>query len=115
MPLVDMKEDPYEPVGPSGAECCYPYGLQLHLDADDLEKLGLKTPVAGQEYHITAVGQVVGTHLPAGSEDCACDIQITMLELIPEAPHPGEENETAADEMRERVVTKGGVKSVIGG
>lgn len=112
--LTDMKQDPYEPVGPSGAENPYPYGLCLHFTHEMLEKLNItELPRAGQEYHIMAVGKV--TRVEASIEDepeaeGCMDLQIMMIELAPEAPHPGEENETAADEMKEKVV--GGKVSV---
>lgn len=123
MSLVDMKSDKDESENTGDAAVAgynkpdYPYGLCLNLGQEQLDKLGIKTlPAIGGEFHIKAVGEVTGGSKEAGEDgEASISIQITMLELIPEEPHPGEGNETPADEERERVVTKRGVKTVIGG
>lgn len=123
MSLVDMKsaetsDETYAQPSMEGAEMPeYPYGLCICLRHEQLTKLGIKDlPAPGQEYHINAVGVVTRASKEAGGDaETAIDIQITMLELIPEKPHAGEEKETPADESKERIVNKGGVKTVLGG
>lgn len=120
--LVDMKTtgdtDTYAQPSMDGAEAPeYPYGLCLCLRQEQLDKLGIKNlPAPGQEFHIQAVGVVTRASKEAGGDaETAIDIQITMLDMVPEAPHEGEENETPADEMKERIVVRNGVRTVIGG
>lgn len=123
MNLVDMKsaestDDSYAQPSAMGAEMPeYPYGLCIHLGQEQLTKLGITDlPAPGQEYHINAVGMVTRASKEVGGDaETAIDIQITMLELIPEKPHAGEGKETPADESKERIVNKGGVKTVLGG
>ena len=112
--MVDMKRSAADmksketamAAGPDGEQ--YPYGLCINLDKDELDKLGITTlPPIGCEVHMMCVGTVTrvlqsASQTPMGSdEQTSMAIQITMMSAAVEAPHPGEENETAADEMRE--------------
>lgn len=91
----------------------YPWGLAIRLEQSELDKLGLKTlPQVGSEVHMIAVGKVTGINSNDRSGDkpetCVA-IQITMLEVAPEADHPGEKQETVADENREQArMNRGG-------
>lgn len=119
MKLVDMKrEEEKEPeeVAMSGSMSPYPYGLCIHLDKDEMDKLGItELPSVGMEYHIFAVGQVNSVSQSASDygqgedESSSMGIQITMLQLVPEPPHAGEEKETPAIESKE-VIVKGKVR-----
>lgn len=56
MKLVDLKRSKEEretskPVA-AGIEDRYPYGTRLSLDHDELEKLGMKTPNVGDQFHV---------------------------------------------------------------
>lgn len=65
-------------------EPMYPYGLCLHLDQDQLEKLGITSlPAVGTEMTITAKVFVKGTsaYETQGGKDMTVDLQITDMEI----------------------------------
>jgi len=63
----------------------YPYGLCLHLEDDDLQKLGItQLPPHGSEMKVVAVAKVVGTRtdeMADGEVEGSLRLQITDLEL----------------------------------
>lgn len=65
MKMVSLKltrKDAKEEVGIPPDLPEYPWGTQLHLDEDEMKKLGLKEmPPVGTEYPIEAVCKVIGT------------------------------------------------------
>ena len=67
----------------------YPYGLRLHLDKDELKKLGIKElPDVNDTFHIMAVADVVGTSRSLykdSEESSGIDLQITMMTLSDES------------------------------
>ena len=112
MSLVDMKRTEADmksemdcvPCSPDGSQ--YPYGLNICLDKDELDKLGItKLPEIGAEFHGIFVAQVTrisqSADMNMGDESMSMSLQITMLDIKEEAPHPGEGTETVKDEARE--------------
>ena len=75
-----MTNAPIEAVAPD-----YPYGLCLHLDRDELKKLGFKEmPKVGTEMPITAITKVTRVSQSAvegSDEEASIDLQITDLGL----------------------------------
>ena len=61
----------------------YPYGLCIHLDRDELKKLGMKDlPKVGTEMPITAIAKVTRVSQSAvegADEEASIDLQITDL------------------------------------
>jgi hypothetical protein len=110
--MVDMlREDPDEGAGveslpvPNGG---YSYGLCLHFDKDELDKLGItELPPIGCEVHIVAVGKVTrisqsAAERPGGTDEQTCmDVQITMMSCDVEETEQGAGKETPAEEMKE--------------
>lgn len=108
MALVDMKRsEPDDKAGVAAypvAEGGYPYGLVISLDKDELAKLGItKLPEMGAEFHGLFVACVTRIEQSANEygDHMSMSLQITMLDMKEEPEHPGEGNETAADEARE--------------
>lgn len=107
--LVDMKrpksdDKAGEMALPADEGGQYPYGLCLHLNDEELKKLGIKElPRVGVEFHLMAVAMVTGVSESASEkhQDRNVSLQITMMQVMEEAPHKGEEKETPAAEMRE--------------
>ena len=87
--MVNMKKDPEGKEAPEdvmgGDEEAYPYGLQLHLDDDSLEKLGIKQlPSVGETMELTAKVRVTGTNSNEkqdGDVEGSLRLQITDMEL----------------------------------
>ena len=111
MALVDLKRDKAEkeeeaaeaaPVAASQPD--YGYGLCIHLEDAEIEKLGINPlPGVGTEFHIRAVAIVKGVSERdyGDRKEAGIDLQITMMECEAETYEPGEENETAAQEDAE--------------
>lgn len=63
----------------------YPYGLCIHLDKDELDKLGMKElPKVGTEMPVTAVAKVTRVSQSAvegADEQTSIDLQITDMGL----------------------------------
>ena len=122
MALVDLRltkkerqEEVAEVMSPADMEPEYPYGLCLRLDTDELDKLGVTTlPDAGTEIHIVAIGKVVRVSESASEDnrECGLEIQITQMELTPEAADPGEDYEGARAEKAESQAV-GGANTVM--
>jgi len=67
--MVDMKRTKAEKKArdsakPSSLEDDYPYGHRVHLDHDDMEKLGMDMPQVGDKFHLRA-----HAHVASASED----------------------------------------------
>ena len=75
-----MENAPVEAIAPD-----YPYGLCIHLDRDELKKVGMKElPKVGTEMPITAVAKVTRVSQSAvegADEEASIDLQITDLGL----------------------------------
>lgn len=95
MKPVHMKMEPRDPEKDSTLEKAaqgprYPYGLTIHVDQDELEKLGLDTlPAVGTVCELEGKGKV--TNISASADDSgkrkSLTIQITHLAIDPgEAP-----------------------------
>lgn len=111
--MVDMKytakEKKDEATEMMGKPQDYPWGLAIRLEQEELDKLGIKDlPSVGDEVHINAVGMITGVNQnkQGGETETCVAIQITYLQVLPEAPHSREEKETAADENREHSGTR---------
>lgn len=91
--LVSMKMSKKEAketmVGPATSSDApkYPYGLELRLGNDELEKLGLTEGLkAGTKCTITAEAQVTEyreVERMSGDDSCSMEIQITALAIEP--------------------------------
>lgn len=88
MPMVDMKRPKSKamttaPEVPSNA---YPWGLQIRLENDELDKLKMKLPRVGEEFCLEAMVRVtnVSESQSAGNKgDRAVSLQITKMVLEP--------------------------------
>ena len=83
--MVEMKrKDGYQDSPMAMPE--YPSGLVIHLNKEDLDKLGItKIPTVGDEFSITAeatVSSVMSNDL--GDEDICVCLQICEMECSPE-------------------------------
>ena len=87
--LINMETTPQEAremVKPTPADAPkYPWGLQICLNDDSLEKLGVKTlPAAGTEVTIVAKAVVAGTserQTEGEGTKASMDLQITDLQI----------------------------------
>lgn len=89
MPMVDMKR-PKRKMGTEMAmpmmDSPYPYGLQIRLENDELDKLKFKLPRVGEEFCLEAMVRVtnVSESQSAGNKgDRAVSLQITKMVLEP--------------------------------
>lgn len=89
--LVDMKYTKAEIKAESkemrmGEPPAYPWGLCLHLEKDELDKLGISTlPQVGSEVHFAAVAKVTSVNQSAREgqdENTSVALQITMLAIV---------------------------------
>ena len=87
MAMINMKQKPEREEAPGEIEYeepMYPYGLCIHLDQDQLEKLNItKLPAVGTEMTISAKVFVKGTsaYETQGGKDMTVDLQITDMEI----------------------------------
>ena len=103
--LVDMKRTGADensgatalPVVDSGGQ--YPYGLQVRLEDEDLDKLGIEDlPAVGTEVKGTFTGVITGTQQDANdSANSSMTIQICCLQLAAEVEQAGEPKTAAAE------------------
>lgn len=90
--MISMKRDPQAKPG-SEADCCgpeecdkpaYPWGLQINLESDELDKLGLKQlPAVETVVRITAVATVTSvseTQEQGGDKRRCVTLQITDMD-----------------------------------
>lgn len=121
MKLVDMaysKAELKKQDGPVAAadRDPYPWGLCLHLEKEQLDKLGVKElPEVGSEFHFVAVAKVTSVNHSARQgqdENCSVGLQITMMQIALQesaAEEKSEGKETPAKEARETPsIMKGG-------
>lgn len=107
MPLVDLKmskKDMAEEASPTASQNPYPWGTQLTLDRDELEKLGItKLPAVGDECHIRAVGEItsVSENDSGNGKDRSVRIQIQMMDLRQEEGVEGETEDVASEEAED--------------
>jgi hypothetical protein len=88
MALVDMKmskAEAKEQTEPTSSDLPqYPWGLNLHLDDDELEKLGVKDLKVGSDVVITAKCSVTSSSSHKsmlGDSSSSVDLQITEMEI----------------------------------
>lgn len=91
--LTDMKitkaeqkqKDKVSPCcGPSGSGDRYPYGLELRLDNDVMEKLGIDLPTVGKEVTVTAKAMVTEASARDTQGDgkrLSCTLQLQKLKV----------------------------------
>ena len=79
----DMRKDMGEPAEITSIAPDYPYGLCIHLDKDELDKLGMKDlPKVGTEMPISAIVKVTRVSQSAvegADEQTSIDLQITDM------------------------------------
>jgi hypothetical protein len=90
MKLTDMKRSKQRMAEQAASpdDNPYPYGLCLHLDSPELDKLGMKTlPDVGDEYEIRAIGKVTAISSNESKENAnsSVSLQITMMKAMPES------------------------------
>jgi len=80
----------------------YPWGLEIRLEKDELEKLGITDlPGVGDEFHIMAVGRVtsVSQAYREDTDESKCvSIQLCMMQVMDEGQEP---DDSAAEENKE--------------
>lgn len=94
MPLASMKLEPREAKDPCACPLeqpreDYPWGLRIHLEAEQLAALGIKEmPPIGTVLTITAMAKVVNASVSASEgstkEHRSLGLQITDMNLEPE-------------------------------
>jgi len=81
----DKRGDKMEHAPPEAIEPDYPYGLCIHLDKDELDKLGLgKLPEVGAGFGVMAkakVTRVSQSAVEGADEQTSLDLQITDIAL----------------------------------
>ncbi len=79
----DRRKDMGEPAPIDAMAPDYPYGLCIHLDKDELDKLGMKElPKVGTEMPISAIVKVTRVSQSAvegADEQTSIDLQITDM------------------------------------
>lgn len=85
----------------------YPWGLQIRLEDDELNKLGIKTmPEVGGEFHLQVVAKITGVNestMADGKYERCVNLQITMMgiDLQESAAAEKGEKETPKSEAKE--------------
>jgi hypothetical protein len=109
--LVDMQYTKAEMKAEAKEMCmgepsAYPWGLCLHLEKEELDKLGIKAlPQIGSEIHFGAIAKVTSVNQSAREgqdENTSVALQITMLAIV--------KIESAAEEKGERESPKSEAK-----
>lgn len=59
----------------------YPYGLQLNLDQDALEKLGIELPDVGETFFVVAIAKVVSVSEHESEEHTSQDVSLQIEQL----------------------------------
>lgn len=105
--MVDMKRTEADaqsgamsmPVDSDGGQ--YPYGLQINLEEDDLDKLGIADlPAVGTEIKGTFTGTVTSTRLGATGNDRSMTVQVCCLQMDAEAEPAGSDTQSEASEAK---------------
>ena len=87
--LVDMKRKTEEKIEGQTEMCCgdqedYPYGLQIRLDNETIEKLGIPLPEVGKEVNIVAKAKITSASersVEGGEADRSVELQITEMAI----------------------------------
>lgn len=86
--LVDLKRKTEEKIEGQTELCCgdkedYPYGLQIRLDNETIEKLGIPLPEVGKEVTIMAKAKVTGAGERSvdGNAERNAELQITEMAI----------------------------------
>lgn len=91
------------PSSASGPE--YPWGLQIRLEKEELDKLGIKTlPGVNDEFHLMAICTVQSVSqntTSRGKEDATVCLQITSMTVQSGEDAAMEKGESAATERKE--------------
>lgn len=104
--MVDMKRDAPDdesgataiPADSEGAQ--YPWGLQIRLESEDLEKLGIPfIPATGAEIMGHFAGVVTATSQDADGKHKSMSIQICGLCLMAEEPESEQEKSESKEQM----------------
>lgn len=118
--MVDLKRDntgksfsayPTPSLATSGPD--YSYGLCLHLDKQELDKLGLDpTDIRpGEVIHLHAMAKVTSVHESAGNDEsdskCTMEMQITHMVVEQESKEEEPDDEDEENEEAEEQMGKG--------
>lgn len=79
---ADRRKGMGEVAAPTSIAPDYPYGLVMHLDSDEMDKLGLKMPKPGDVLMIEAKVKCTACRMSAvegADEENNCDLQITDM------------------------------------
>lgn len=78
----------------------YPYGLRLHLDEDELGKLGISLPDVGEEFVIVGIGTVTSVSQDQNGERTSQHVEVQLEKLAFESR---EETVSIQDRLRDAV------------
>ena len=84
--LVDMKrskKEKGENTLKSPSDDPYPYNLRLHVENDEMDKLGLEDMTVGSEVTITAKAKITSCSVNdgEGGKHRSCSLQITKMKV----------------------------------
>jgi hypothetical protein len=99
MPLIDLKYTAEEileeraEASVIGGTDPYPWGLNISMDSDVLEKLGLSEDALqpGGEVHMTVVARVTSVNKSASMQEDDCRVGMTIVMAQVDAVHSAEE------------------------
>ena len=103
--LVSLKYTPAEQkdeageytTGPNGQPAEYPWGLQIRLEQEEFDKLGIKPPELDSELHLFCIAKVTSvSRETAGDNEVCASLQITMMAVTGEGDAAEEAGEDAA-------------------
>lgn len=75
MTRTESHED-MEPAMPS-----YPWGLRLHLDEHELEKLGIELPNVGEEFVVVGIGTVTSVSQNQSEDGTRKHVEVQLEKL----------------------------------
>lgn len=84
MKRTESEQKDSEVCGRSAEESRYPWGLRLHLEQPELDKLSLSVMPIGSEVTITAKAKFVSIHQSEQidqEKDISCALQITDMDV----------------------------------
>lgn len=82
----DKRKDMGECAAPSSIAPDYPYGLVIHLDKDEMDKLKMPMPKPGDMMMVHAKVKCTACRMSAvegADEENNCDLQITDMAVMP--------------------------------
>lgn len=95
----DSEEKSVTLASPSSHEK-YPYGTELHLDHETMDKLGMKTPRVGDVHHVHAHAHVTSiseNHRDGGKKERRVTLQLRKMSVQPHKAATGHAGGKHAD------------------